>query len=727
MRTLKRLSFVVVGCAMCFTLAAAAEDRPNVVLADFESSTYGDWTVVGDAFGAAPSEGAERGQMAVLAYRGKRLANSFHNGDDTTGSIESPFFTINRKYLTFLVGGGFGTACRVELTIDGTVVRKYPETARPGGSEVVEPARFDVAEFAGKTARIRVVDEAKGSWGHILVDQIELADHAPSIVVNASRDITVEHPRLFIPVKNGAPMRRVTVLQNGVEVRSFDVEAADGDADWKAPLDVSQWMGQTLTIRIDKSNDDSRFLTAIDQADGLKDSADLYDEPLRPQFHFSPKYGWNNDPNGLVYYRGEYHMFFQYNPYGVKWGNMHWGHAISKDMIHWREEPIALYPDKLGAMFSGSAVVDWNATSGFGSSENPALMLVYTAASEKSVQCLASSVDGLHFNKYQNNPIVRTIGDGGDRDPKVFWHAPTRKWVMALYVGVPTPAKNDPSKKAITHTIHFLTSTNLKDWTITGRTEGFFECPDMFPLAVDGDPKNVKWVLTAADSDYMLGGFDGSTFTPETPKLKGHRGRGFYAAQTFSDIPASDGRRIMIGWFQTQSPGMNFNQSMTVPLDLKLIGTREGPRLSYTPAREIEALRVKSSRYDSFMLKPGDLNPTDGFRGELIDARIEFEPFEAAEVDLKVRGVSIRYDVKKERLWVNEVDAPAPLRGGRQRLIVLADRNGVEIFASDGLCYVPLATAPKADDRTVSLGVVGGTAKIVSARIHELKSIWPKK
>lgn len=727
MRMFKRISFVMMTCAIGFSVAFSAEDRPKVVLADFESATYGDWTVVGEAFGSAPSEGAEPSQMAVVGYLGKRLANSFHKGDDTTGSIESPFFTINRKYLTFLVGGGFGADCRVELTIDGAVVRKYPEAAKPGGSEVLEPARFDVAEFAGKTARIRVVDLAKGSWGHILVDQIELADHTPSIVVDATRDIRIEHPWLFFPVKNGAPIRRATVFANVAEVRSFEIEAADGEADWKAPLDVSQWKGKTLTIRIDKTKDDSKFLSSIDQADALKHSADLYDEPLRPQFHFSPKFGWNNDPNGLVYYRGEYHMFFQYNPYGVKWGNMHWGHAISKDMIHWREEPIALYPDKLGAMFSGSAAVDRNATSGFGTVENPALILVYTAASDKSVQCLASSVDGLRFDKYQNNPIIKTIGDGGDRDPKVFWHAPTQKWVTALYVGVPASAANDPANKGVVHTIHFLTSTDMKNWTITGRIEGFFECPDMFPLKVDGDPSNVKWVLTAADSDYMLGRFDGSTFIPESPKLKGTRGRGFYAAQTFSDIPETDGRRIMIGWFQTNSPGMNFNQSMTIPLELKLMNTPAGPRLSYTPVRELESLRVKSSRFDSFTLNPGDLNPTDTFRGELIDARIEFEPFEAAEVDLKVRGVSIRYDVKKQRLWVNEIDAPAPLLGGRQRLIALADRNGIEIFASDGLCYVPLAIAPAADDRTVSLRTIGGAAKILSAEIHELKSIWPKK
>ena len=322
-----------------------------------------------------------------------------------------------------------------------------------------------------------------------------------------------------------------------------------------------------------------------------------YREPLRGQFHFSSRRGWNNDPNGLVFYDGEYHLFYQHNPYGWGWGNMHWGHAVSSDLVHWQELGDALAPDPLGPMFSGSAVVDWKNTSGFGKPGQPAQVLIYTAAGDPTVQCIAFSTDGRNYAKFSGNPVVKQI-TGGNRDPKVIWHEPTQKWVMTLYV-----------EQNRVHTIQFLSSPNLKDWTRMSHTDGFFECPDFFELPVDGDAANRKWVLTAASSEYMVGTFDGTTFTPETPKLPGHRGRGFYAAQTFSDIPSEDGRRIQIGWFQTETPGMPFNQSMTIPLELKLTATLEGPRLTWTPVKELASLRARSHRFDPVTLQPDTGQP----------------------------------------------------------------------------------------------------------------------
>src|SRR5258706_2856079 len=218
--------------------------------------------------------------------------------------------------------------------------------------------------------------------------------------------------------------------------------------------------------------------------------------------------------------------------------------------------------------------------------------------------------------------------------------------------------------------------------------EGFFECPDLFPLAGDGDAKEVRWVLTAASSEYMIGRFDGKVFTPESAKLKGHQGKGFYAAQTFSDIPAADGRRIMIGWFQTPSPGMPFNQSMSVPLELKLLTTPDGPRLSFTPVKELESLRESSKKIGPIELKPGD-DPLVGTKGELLDIRLQFEPAEASEVELTVHGASIRFDAASGQWVVNGHKASAPPRDGKQRLAVLVDKNSLEIFAVDGLTYIP--------------------------------------
>ena len=299
-------------------------------------------------------------------------------------------------------------------------------------------------------------------------------------------------------------------------------------------------------------------------------------------------------------------------------------------LVHWQELGDVLAPDDLGPMFSGSAVVDWKNTSGLGKNGQPPLVLIYTAAGNPTVQCLASSTDGRNFTKYSGNAVLKQI-TGGNRDPKALWHEPTKKWVMVLYVEINK-----------VHTIHFLSSPNLKDWTVMSQIDGFFECPDFFELPVDGNASNKKWVLTAANSEYMIGTFDGTKFTPETKKLPGHRGKGFYAAQTYSDIPAKDGRRIQIGWFQTETKGMPFNQSMTVPFELRLASTAEGPRLTFTPVHELEGLRAQSHRFGDVTLSPGGANPLAGARAELVELRAEVEPQDADEITFNVRGAARR-------------------------------------------------------------------------------------
>jgi sucrose-6-phosphate hydrolase SacC (GH32 family) len=328
------------------------------------------------------------------------------------------------------------------------------------------------------------------------------------------------------------------------------------------------------------------------------------------------------------------------------------------------------------------------------------------------VQGLAYSTDGRSYTKYAGNPVVRQI-TGGNRDPKVLWHEPTKKWVMCLYVelnGV--------------HTIHFLGSPDLKAWTFLSKTDGLFECPEFYELPVDGDPANRKWVLTAASGEYFIGSFDGTTFTPETAKLPGPAGTCCYAAQTFSDIPPEDGRRIEIGWLRTATPGMPFNQSMSIPRELKLITTPAGPRQTRTPVKELAVLRAKSHPSAALTLQPGGANPLAGVNAELLELRCEFEPGEAEEVVFTLRGATIAYDARKQELVVNGLHAPAPLRDGKQRLIIYCDRMGLEVFASDGLAYVPVSFHPKADDLAVGVQAKGGTVRMASLDVHELRSAW---
>jgi len=547
------------------------------------------------------------------------------------------------------------------------------------------------------------------AFGLLLVGPLVCAA-AESTSASASRDVTIETRYLNFPVKNGAPQRHVKLLLEGDRDYSFDIELADGEPDWWAFIDVSKSRGRKGTLQVEGLPHNSSALSRIDQSDEIR-GAPLYQEALRPQFHFSSRRGWNNDPNGLAFFRGEYHLFYQHNPFGWNWGNMHWGHAVSRDLVHWKELGDVLRPDQFGPMFSGSAVVDWRNSSGLGTPSKPPLVLFYTAAGNPTVQCLASSLDGRSVAKFDHNPIIPQI-TAGNRDPKVCWFEPTGRWVMTLYV--------ETNK---VNTIQFLTSTNLKNWTLTSSIDGFFECPDFFELPVDGDQGNRKWVLTAGSSEYMVGTFDGAKFTPETPKLHGHSGKGFYAAQTYSDIPKRDGRRIQIGWLQAPAPGMSFNQGMSLPLELKLIGTEAGPRLTWTPVKEIDRLRASSVRSRVRTLREGDPNPLAKAKSELAELEAEFEPGEA-EVVFNVRGASVSYDGKTQELVVNGQRASAPLFRGRQQLRVYIDRTSIEVFASRGLTYVPMPFIPRSDNLSFAVQTRHGAIAIQSLAVHRLHSAW---
>lgn len=712
LHAMTRAALIAAFAAALPPVARAADD---IIFADFEGPDYGSWTATGTAFGDGPAAGTLPNQMPVSGFQGKRLVNSFVGGDGSTGKLTSPEFKIERKYISFLIGGGGyeGKTC-LTLIVEGRAARTAtgPNVAG-GGSEALEPASWDVSELRGKTARLQIVDEATGGWGHINLDYIVFTDSKPpSLVRDARRELVAERKYLQLPVKRGARKHRLSIDLAGRTERAFEIELADEGPDWWAVLDISTWKGQPLTVRADRMRDDSRALASLRQSNTIEPADELYREPLRPLLHFSARRGWLNDPNGLVFFEGEYHLFFQHNPYGWDWGNMHWGHAVSRDLMHWRELGEALYPDSLGPMFSGSAVVDWHNTSGFGREGQPPLVLIYTAAGDPAVQCLAYSTDrGRTFTKYAGNPVLKQLTPG-NRDPKVIWHEPTRHWAMVLYV-----------QRGDTPTIEFFTSPDLKQWTSQSTVEPFFECPDLFELPVAGS-KEKRWVLTAANSEYRIGTFDGRRFVPETPKLPGHRGRGFYAAQTFSDIPAADARRIQIGWLQAPSPGMPFNQAMSVPLELSLRDTSEGIRLCWQPARELKELRVKSHHVAAQALQPGENALVDLAIAGPLEARIEFEPGEATEIALNLRGVPVVYDALRQEIVVNGHRAPAPPVDGRQRWTMLLDKTSIEVFVADGQVYVPMPVIADAGNSSLALTAQGGAGRLLSLDVHELSSLW---
>lgn len=459
---------------------------------------------------------------------------------------------------------------------------------------------------------------------------------------------------------------------------------------------------------------------------------DPYNEAHRPQFHFTARRNWLNDPNGLVYYQGEYHLFFQHNPTGIDWGHMTWGHAISRDLIHWEQRPNAIEPDALGTIFSGSAVVDKENTTGFQTGEEKPLVAIYTAAGSTSpesqgqpfTQCLAYSTDrGRTWTKHARNPVLGHIA-GENRDPKVVWHGPTRRWIMTLYLD-----RND---------FGFFASPDLKHWThlhnIT--VPGCAECPDLFEMPVETDEDNRlpntahrtpmrKWVWTAANGQYLVGEFDGARFTPESGPHVVEYGANCYAVQTYSDIPASDGRRIQIGWMRGgRYPQMPFNQQMTFPCELTLRAFPEGLRLCKRPIREIERLHAPSAGWRDRTVEPGE-NPLASLSGDLFDIRAEVEIGEAEELGFRVRGESVTYRVREATLSALGQSAPLEPVDHRIALQILVDRASLEVFGNDGRVALSSCFLPAPGNRGLEFYTLGGSVRVVSLTVSPLRSIWP--
>jgi len=542
----------------------------------------------------------------------------------------------------------------------------------------------------------------------------------PALAGPVEREIKIEKPYLNFPVKQSGERQRnpdrrlITFSIDGKRVREFDITLAPAEPDFWVFMDVREFKGKTATLRV---NEESKGFDAVYQDDTFPGENELYKERLRPQLHFTSRRGWNNDPNGMMYYDGEYHLFYQHNPFGWPWGNMTWGHAVSTDLVHWKELGDALHPDELGTMFSGSGVVDWNNTTGFQTGDEPPMICIYTNAGgtnpwsegEPFTQGIAYSNDrGRTWTKYEGNPVQGHMNDG-NRDPKVIWWEDTEEWVIVLYL-------RDGR-------LGFFTSPNLKRWEFQSVLQSFHECPELFQLALDGDENNKKWILYGGAGDYFVGEFDGKKYTPDGDEIRFHYGDCFYASQTFSDIPEEDGRRIQIAWGQNPSPGMPFNQMMDFPVVLTLHSTDDGPRMFAYPVEEIEKLYGKEHQWKDIEIEPGD-NPLSDIQGELFDIEVEFEVGDAEELGLVVRGVPVVYNVEDKRLVFGESRAPLRADDGKISLRCIVDRTSIEIFANNGRIYMPCRFRPQDNDKTLGVFAKGGQAKLTSLEVRELESIW---
>jgi fructan beta-fructosidase len=473
----------------------------------------------------------------------------------------------------------------------------------------------------------------------------------------------------------------------------------------------------------------------------------------RPTYHFTPERNWINDPNGLVYFDGHWHMFYQYNPFGIDWGHMSWGHAVSHDLAHWEHLPVAL-PEQPGYMiFSGSAAVDWRHTSGFGDGDTPPLVAAYTAHTEaEQTQHIAYSTDrGRTWMNYAGNPVI-SIGLKDFRDPKIMWHEPTRRWVMATVL-------------AAQKQVRFYASPNLREWThlsdfgSAGATDGVWECPDFFSLHVDHTPsspfsgrgeKSEKWILKVdngpsidghSGGQYFIGDFDGMTFTCDDPPERVRPldfGADFYAVQSWNDAP--DGRRVWLAWmshwaYAARTPTSPWRGMMTLPRELSLRRFADELHLIQQPAQELQALR--SAHYHIADVTLDEANTwlrAQGVRGAALEIEVVFEqksplptsPHRGQEFGLRVRvGAAeetvIGYYPQEQQLFVDrsragdnsfsprfdDRHAATVLHDDALKLHVFVDACSVEVFADEGRVVVSELIFP--GNASDGLAVFGNT------------------
>ncbi|MBS1669272.1 MAG: glycoside hydrolase family 32 protein [Bacteroidetes bacterium] len=510
---------------------------------------------------------------------------------------------------------------------------------------------------------------------------------------------------LNIPIGYHARMKLVELRLDGKLKRNFPVQLAEDSIGYWIYIDVSEFKGKTISIACPAKN---QWLKRIYQSDRINGWDSLYKESNRPQFHFTVKRGWSNDVNGPIYLNNEYHLFWQSFPFGLSWntGYMYWGHAVSKDLLHWVELPIAMMLDSLGSPWSGSAVVDKNNDAGFGKN---ALVVYYTAfdvVSGQQVQCIAYSNDnGKTFKRYQHNPIIDSnweLGTTQTRDPKILWYEPAKTWVLVLF-------ENDG--------MSFFNSSNMRDWKRQSHFPGLEECPDFFELPVDGDMSNKKWVLHGGSSAYYIGHFDGKVFTPETGKLNYAEGLNIngddilYAAQSFSEMP--DGRRVQMAWGRIEHPGMPFTQMMLFPVAFSLKTTLMGIRLLASPIKEIADLHKNPQHWGSVTMAEAN-EKLKQIKGSCLHMLLRFQ----GDADTS-RRLALQYN------GTNFINMPlTTLDGGIHEMELLIDKTSAEIFIDGGRKYILRQLVPSKNKE--GLQFVTGLENVLIDKIdiYELNSIW---
>lgn len=569
--------------------------------------------------------------------------------------------------------------------------------------------------------------------------------------------ITGDGRYLMLPVQESNDDARVVVLVDGKIDRTINVKLAKSKVDYCVPFDLEPYKGHDVILDVITTQNRSSIREAKDDACwanmALADSFDTTNrEKYRPVFHHTPLYGWMNDPNGMFYKDGVWHLYYQWNPYGSKWQNMTWGHSSSKDLVTWEHHPAAIEANGLGSVFSGSSVVDSGNTAGFG---KDAIVSLYTSADVSQVQSLAHSNDnGETFEIYPGNPIITLESEA--RDPNMFWDEANSRWVLSL-------------AHALDHEMLFFTSPDLKEWTLQGAfgkgigaQDGVWECPDMFKLKVDGTGEE-KWVLVCninpggpfggSATQYFVGDFDGKTFKADTdangniPTKWMDYGKDHYATVSWSDAP--DNRRTLIGWmsnwqYAAEVPTMQFRSANTLPREAGLFKGPDGQLyLSSAPVPELVRLRDKAtvSVSNKSIGKKGCEFALPASNGGVCEILLDIDSKKADSVDIRIankagENVALKYNPSDHTLSFDRresgivdfsQDFPAVTvsptfdNGKKVSLRIFIDKSSMEVFGNNGKFVMTNLVFPNESYASISVSAKGGNAKIENLKIYSVK------
>ena len=570
--------------------------------------------------------------------------------------------------------------------------------------------------------------------------------------------ITGDEKYVLLPIQDSNDDAKINVIVDGTLYETIYAKLSKSRTDFYVPYEIDRFKGKNVILDVVTSQDRTNVREAKTDACWkdikLSDIFDTSNRELqfRPVFHHTPLYGWMNDPNGMFYKDGEWHLYYQLNPYGSKWQNMTWGHSSSKDLIHWEHQHIAIRQNALGTVFSGSSVIDHNNTAGFG---KDAIIALYTSASTSQMQSLAYSNDnGNTFSIYNGNPILTLETEA--RDPNMFWNNETNEWNLVL-------------AHALEHEILFFTSPDLKNWTLSssfgkgeGCQDGVWECPDLFELPVQGTDLK-KWVLIVnlnpggpfggSATQYFIGDFDGKTFTADKnadgiiPTKWLDYGKDHYATVSWSDAPS--GRRVLIGWmsnwqYAADVPTLQFRSANTLPRDISLFQDENGEIFAAcSPSPELLALRGKISKN---LNRTNISNSSKNFtlpsaNSSTCEILLDIDATKANQVNITLSNKNgeksvIEYNREKHTLLFDRTRsgitdfstnfpaitvAPTFENSGKISLRIFIDRSSIEIFGNDGKTVMTNLVFPNSPYSNLKITSEGGKAVISNLRIFSIK------